>query len=79
MSGFEAMGKMLVFMGLLVVVMGLLLIFVPKLKVPFLGKLPGDIVIQRERFTFYFPIVTCIVLSILLTVVLNVVIRLLGR
>ena len=79
MSGFEAMGKMLVFMGLLVVVMGLLLIFIPKLKVPFLGKLPGDIVIQRERFTFYFPIVTCIVISILLTIVLNVVIRLLGR
>ena len=72
MSGFEAMGKMLVFMGLL-------LIFVPKLKVPFLGKLPGDIVIQRERFTFYFPIVTCIVISILLTIILNVVIRLLGR
>jgi len=79
MSGFEAMGKMLVFMGLLVVVMGLLLIFIPKLKVPFLGKLPGDIIIQRERFSFYFPIVTCIVISILLTIILNVVIRLLGR
>jgi len=79
MSGFEAMGKMLVFTGLLVVIMGLLLIFVPKLKVPFLGKLPGDIVVQREGFSFYFPIVTCIVLSILLTIVLNVVIRLLGR
>jgi len=79
MSGFEAMGKMLVFMGLLVVIMGLLLIFIPKLKVPFLGKLPGDIIIQRERFSFYFPIVTCIVISILLTIVLNVVIRLLGR
>ena len=79
MPGFEAMGKMLVFMGLLVVIMGLLLIFVPKLKVPFLGKLPGDIVVQREGFSFYFPIVTCIVLSILLTIVLNVAIRLLGR
>jgi len=41
MPGFETMGKMLVFMGLL-------LIFVPKLKVPFLGKLPGDIRIERE-------------------------------
>jgi len=79
MSGFEAMGKMLVFMGLLVVVMGLLLIFIPKLKVPFLGRLPGDIYYQKGRFSFYFPIVTCIVLSILLTVVLNVVIRLLSR
>ncbi len=71
MSGFEAMGRMLVFMGLLVVIMGLLLILVPKLKVPFLGRLPGDIIVQRERFSFYFPIVTCIVLSILLTILLN--------
>jgi len=59
--------------------MGLLLNVVPKLKLPFLGKLPGDIVVQREGFSFYFPVVTCIVLSILLTIVLNVVIRLLGR
>ena len=79
MSGFENMGKMLVVMGLLVAIMGLLLIFVPKLKVPFLGKLPGDIRIEREGFSFYFPIVTCIVLSILLTIALNVISRLLGR
>jgi len=79
MQGFEAMGRMLVFMGLFVVFLGLLLIFVPKLKVPFLGKLPGDIRIERGRFSFYFPIVTCIVLSILLTIILNVIARLLGR
>lgn len=79
MFGFESMGKMLVLMGLFVVLMGLLMILVPKIKVPFLGKLPGDIRIERERFSFYFPIVTCIVLSILLTIVLNVIARLLGR
>ena len=78
MSGFENMGRMLVVMGLLVVIMGLLLIFVPKLRVPFLGKLPGDIRIEREGFSFYFPIVTCIVLSVLLTIVLNVIGRLLS-
>ncbi len=79
MSGFEAMGKMLVFMGLLVVITGLLLIFLPWLKVPFLGRLPGDIRIEREGFSLSLPIVTCIVLSILLTIVLSVVSRLLGR
>ena len=79
MSGFETMGRMLVFMGLLVVIMGLLLIFVPKLKVPFLGRLPGDIIIQRERFSFYFPIVTCIVLSILLTILLNLIVLVLRK
>jgi hypothetical protein len=36
-----------------------------------LGRLPGDIVIQRERGSFYFPIVTCIVLSVLLTLVFS--------
>ena len=79
MQGFETMGKMLILMGLLVLLMGLIMTFAPRLRIPFLGRLPGDIRIEREGFSFYFPIVTCIVLSILLTIVLNVVSRLLGR
>jgi hypothetical protein len=79
MQGFESMGKTLILMGLVVLVVGLILTFAPKLRIPFLGRLPGDIRIEREGFSFYFPLVTCIVLSILLTVVLNVVSRLLGR
>ncbi|MBC7224595.1 MAG: DUF2905 domain-containing protein, partial [Anaerolineae bacterium] len=47
-------------------------------KVPYLGRLPGDIRIEREGFSCYFPIVTMLVLSLLLTVVLNVVLRFLG-
>ncbi len=79
MSGFESMGKVLILMGLFVLVLGLILTFAPKLRIPFLGRLPGDIRIEREGFSFYFPIVTCIVLSVLLTIVLNVISRLLGR
>jgi len=79
MQGFETMGKMLILMGLFVLLVGLIMTFAPKLKIPFLGRLPGDIRIERERFSFYFPIATCTVLSILLTIVLNVVSRLLGR
>lgn len=79
MQGFETMGKMLILMGVFVLVLGLILTFGPKLKIPFLGRLPGDIRIEREGFSFYLPIVTCIALSILLTIVLNVVIRLLGK
>ncbi len=79
MQGFETMGKMLILMGLFVLLLGLVMTFAPRLKIPFLGRLPGDIRIEREGFSFYFPIVTCIVLSLLLTIVLNVVIRLLGR
>ena len=79
MQGFETMGKMLILMGLFVLLVGLIMTVAPKLKIPLLGRLPGDIRIERKGFSFYFPIVTCIVLSVLLTIVLNVVGRLLGR
>ena len=79
MQGFESIGKMFILAGLFVVLVGLVLTLTPKLRIPFLGRLPGDVRIEREGFSFYFPIVTCIVLSVLLSIVLNVVGRLLGR
>ena len=65
-----SLGRMLIVFGLLLVVIGALLIFAP--KIPLLGRLPGDIVIRRENFTFYFPVATCILLSILLTIFLRI-------
>ena len=59
------LGKTLIYLGLFLIVMGL--IFSLGGKIPWLGHLPGDIYIQRERFTFYFPLTTSIVLSLLLT------------
>jgi len=79
MSGFESMGKMLILVGLFVLLIGLILTFAPKLRIPLLGRLPGDIRIERDGFSFYFPIVTCILLSVLLTLLLNVIARLLGK
>jgi hypothetical protein len=79
MPGFESMGKMLILAGLFVLLVGLIMTFAPRLRIPFWGRLPGDIRIEREGFSFYFPIVTCIVLSVLLTIVLNMIGRLLGR
>jgi hypothetical protein len=79
MQGFETMGKMLILMGLFVLMVGLILTFAPRLRIPFLGRLPGDIRIEREGFSFYFPIATCILLSIVLTLLLNVIARLLGK
>jgi len=79
MQGFETMGKMLILMGLFVLVIGLIMTFAPRLRIPFLGRLPGDIRIEREGFSFYFPVVTCILLSIVLTLLLNIIVRLLGR
>ena len=58
------MGKTLIIVGLLIAGIGLLIQF----GVP-IGRLPGDVVIRRGQSTFYFPIVTCIVVSVVLTVI----------
>ena len=60
------MGRTLVVIGLIVAGIGALMM----LGLP-LGRLPGDIVISRGRGTFYFPVVTCIVVSVVLTVILS--------
>ena len=60
-------GKMLIVFGIIMAVVGAILLFAP--KIPWLGKLPGDFVYRGERFTFYFPLATCILLSIILTLI----------
>jgi len=55
------------------VALGLALILAP--RIPWLGRLPGDIVVERGRFTFYAPIVTSIVVSVVLTILLNLLVR----
>jgi hypothetical protein len=56
---------MLILFGAVMVVIGIILVLMD--KAPFLGKLPGDIYVQKKIFEFHFPIVTCIVASILLS------------
>ena len=58
-------GWSLIVIGALIIGIGSLWLVVP--AIPWLGKLPGDIAIERENFHFYFPITTCIVLSLALT------------
>jgi thiosulfate reductase cytochrome b subunit len=65
------MGKILIIIGLVLVVTGLLLQY--SNKIPFLGKLPGDIRIERENVSFYIPIATSVLLSIILTIILYLV------
>ena len=62
------LAKGLILLGAVLVGAGLLLLISP--KVPFLGKLPGDIVIKRENFTLSFPLATSIVVSLLISVLL---------
>ncbi|MDP3148702.1 MAG: DUF2905 domain-containing protein [Ignavibacteria bacterium] len=61
-------GKMLILFGGIIVLVGLILLSLGKL--PFLGKLPGDIIIQKKDFTFYFPIMTSLLLSLLISLIL---------
>ena len=75
MNDLGPMAKMLIVMGLFLVALGGVLLLASKLPHLGLGRLPGDIYIKRGNFTFYFPIVTCIVLSILLTLLLNLFFR----
>ncbi len=60
-------GKLFIFIGLLLVVIGF--VFIIGNKLPFIGKLPGDIVIERRNFNFYFPITTCIIVSIIMSLI----------
>jgi hypothetical protein len=69
----QDLGKILIAFGLLIVLAGVVLMLVG--RVPWIGRLPGDIHIQRGNFTFYFPLAT----SLLVSVVLTLVFYLLGR
>jgi len=60
-------GKILIAFGLLIVLAGVVLVLVG--RVPWIGRLPGDIHIQRGNFTFYFPLATSLILSVVLTLI----------
>jgi hypothetical protein len=61
-------GKTLIILGIVIIGIGVLFIFGG--RIPWLGQLPGDIYVQRGRFSFYFPITTCIVISAIISLVL---------
>jgi hypothetical protein len=65
------LGKILLGFGVVMVILGLVLIAAGSMsgKVPWLGRLPGDIYIQRDGWTFYFPLATSVLISIVLTIV----------
>ena len=76
MAGLDEMrqlGWILIAVGMVVVLVGGLLLLSG--KIPFFGRLPGDIVIKREHFTFYFPIVSMLIISALISLILMLVRR----
>ena len=62
------LGKIFIYLGLVLVVIGVVLILAGKL--PWLGRLPGDISIEGENFSFYFPLATSILVSVIISLVL---------
>lgn len=60
----QDLGKLLIGLGIILIVSGL--VFVLAGKVPHLGRLPGDILIQKKNFTFYFPLASSIIISLIL-------------
>ena len=65
------LAKGLILLGAVFSAVGLILLFFQ--EVPFLGKLPGDILIKRENYTFSFPLATSIVVSLLISLILSVI------
>lgn len=68
------MGKLLITIGIVFIIVGVILHF--SKNMPFLGKLPGDIYIKREKFSFYFPLASGILISIILSIILYLIQRL---
>ncbi|MBI2487668.1 MAG: DUF2905 domain-containing protein [Deltaproteobacteria bacterium] len=65
----QPLGKLLIGVGIFLVVLGILIVLAP--KIPYIGRLPGDVYLKRDNFIFYFPLVSSIVISIVLTLILN--------
>ncbi len=68
----EAMAKILIGMGLFIILAGIMLYGLSRLGLYGI-KIPGDIYIRKENFSFYFPVVSCILISLLLTLIINLI------
>lgn len=66
-------GKGLIIIGIVVLMAGLFMTYGP--RIPYLGKLPGDIYYKKETFVFYFPLATSIVISLIISLVLYILSR----
>ena len=84
MSEWNSLGKIFIFLGVVLALIGALLTLVGKLPslgngLGWLGKLPGDILIKRDNFSFYFPLTTSVLISVVVTLLLYVLSLLLKR
>ena len=79
MSGLGTIGKLLIVLGLSIALVGVILILAGRFPGLKIGRLPGDIYVEREGWSFYFPLATSIVLSAIISLILWLVSRKLNR
>ena len=72
MTNFTSIGKILISIGFFIIVLGIGITLLRKIG---FGNLPGDIIMKKQNFTFYFPIFSSIIISLILTLVLNLFLR----
>jgi len=68
------LGKYVILAGIIIVILGIIIYFFSD-KLHWIGRLPGDIRVEKENFRFYFPITTMIIVSILLTIIIQIIKR----
>ncbi|HET6460726.1 MAG TPA: DUF2905 domain-containing protein [Syntrophales bacterium] len=73
MPDFSSFGKILIIIGVVIAGLGFLVLLGG--KIPWLGRLPGDLYFKGKNFTFYFPLATSIIISIILTIILMFISR----
>ena len=69
----EGLGRLLIYIGIIIVVLGGFLLLLAKM--PWFGKLPGDIAWHKEGWTIYIPLTTMVLVSVVLTIILNIIFR----
>jgi len=70
---FPQLAKIIIFAGSLLILIGILFLFGS--KIPYFGKLPGDIYIKRGNFTFYAPITSLLIISIILSIIVSIIFK----
>jgi len=68
MESFQSIGKLLIITGVVIAVIGVILAFGQ--KIPYIGRLPGDIYYKKDSFTIYFPLATSILISVILSLII---------
>ena len=66
---FPSIGKFLIILGVVIILIGIVVLYAN--RIPYIGRLPGDIYIKRDNFVFYFPLTTCILISVILYIILK--------